>query len=367
MLPLAPCGAPTLEDMNRSLLCITVLLTAALSNATAQVASSKGEAAVFADGEYHGAEEFKKDAFDLLRFAFEREPGVWTRALDAPIGPRPPARVGVGALRATVVNHSTVLLQFDGINVLTDPIWSTRASPVQWAGPKRFVPPGIAFADLPAIDVVLISHDHYDHLDLPTVRRLHAAFNPLFIVGERQGELLREQGVTRIQELNWGQSAALPNGSKVWGQESRHWCGRSAFSRNTTLWLSYVLETRGGPIYFAGDTGFGAQFEASEKAFGPMRLALLPIGAYKPRWLTAYQHMEPCEAARAHLALAAAHSIAIHYGTFELADDGQTEPVTELARCLAVQQIPAASFTATPFGSGYDVPPLASSLYRLSP
>ena len=341
---------------------LALLLAGCTSHAEPAPATNAPRAAPpFENGAYLNP-GFKKGAFDLVRYYATRTPGVWARKLDTPPGPRPPARVGTGALRATVVNHATVLLQYDGVNVLTDPIWSARASPVQWAGPERYVPPMIAFEDLPPIDAVLISHNHYDHLDLPTLQRLEAAFHPTYIVGERQGALLREAGLQKVVELNWATHTTLANGQKVWGTEAVHWTGRKSFSgRNASLWMSYVLGTSQGPVYFAGDTGYGGQFAAAQKQFGPMRLALLPIGAYKPRWLTAFQHMDPCEAATAHRELRAAQSIAIHYGTFELSDDGQTEPIQELARCVNAQGIAPERFSATPFGSGYDVPTLPSS------
>lgn len=315
------------------------------------------------DGErFHNAEPFEKNWLDLIRFIWERDPGVWTRDLTTPPGPKPQATVGEGGLRATVINHATVLLQFDGVNVLTDPIWSERASPVQWAGPRRFVPPGVRFEDLPKIDAVLISHNHFDHLDLPTLKRLHAAHDPMFYVGLGERKTLSDGGIAaaRITELDWWQAAALPNGRQLHGAQSVHWTGRGIGGRNRSLWMSWVLETAGGPVYFAGDTGYGPQFKAARARFGPMRLALLPIGAYLPRWITAYQHIDPAEAVKAHQELAAQRSLAVHFGTFELSDDGQTEPVQDLAQALAAAGIEARLFTAPTFGSGYDFAPLAA-------
>ncbi len=314
------------------------------------------------DGErFHNAEPFEKNALDLIRFWWQREPGVWTRDLSTPPGPRPPGKVDEGALRATVVNHATVLVQFDGINVLTDPIWSERASPVSWAGPRRFVPPGIRFEDLPKIDAVLISHSHYDHLDLPTLQRLDAKHAPMFYVGLGEGKTLSDAGIApaRITELDWWQSASLPTGRKLWGAQSVHWCGRGLGGRDRSLWLSYVIETSGGPVYFAGDTGTGPQFKAARARFGPMRLALLPIGAYEPRWLTAYQHVDPAQAVQAHRDLDAVASLAVHFGTFELSDEGQTDPVRDLSTALASAGIAAEVFTAPLFGKGYDFAPVS--------
>lgn len=339
-----------------------VLAGVLLLAACAQKPAWKGPVSDHFDGErFHNAEPFEKGAFDLIRFAFTREPGEWTRDLGPSRQPPPPASVGEGALRATVVNHATVLIQADGLNLLTDPVWSERASPFSWAGPRRFVAPGIGFEDLPAITAVLISHDHYDHLDLPTLQRLQAAHDPVFLVGLGEGETLRAAGIERIVELDWWQSHALPNGRRVWGAPAVHWTGRWPWDRNRSLWMSWVLETAGGPVYFAGDTGYGPQFVATRERFGPMRLALLPIGAYLPRWLTAYQHMDPFESVRAFGDLQARQGLGIHFGTFELSDDGQRQPVTDLADAAGKAGLATGRFAAPEFGAGYDFDPLPTA------
>lgn len=312
------------------------------------------------DGErfFNPGARFDKGWSDLWRYWKERLPGEWTRDLNAPPGARPPQSVADGGLRVTFIGHASVLIQVDGLNILADPIWSERASPVSFAGPRRYTPPGIAFEDLPKIDFVLISHDHYDHLDLPTLTRLKKSFDPVFVVGLAQSVLLHDAGIERTMELDWYQAWGMLNGCKLWGAPSRHWTGRVGARKNLSLWMSYVIETRGGPVYFAGDTGYGAHFGAAHERFGPMRYALLPIGAYKPRWLTAYQHMDPAEAVQAHLDLNAAASMGIHFGTFELSDDGQFEPVMELAHARNKKGLAEAAFRAPAFGGGYDVPAL---------
>lgn len=335
-------------------------LLAGLVLAACATARYAGPVSDHFDGErFHNAESFDKNFGDLIRYYWERSPGEWTRDLTTQPGPRPLATVGEGALRATVVNHATVLLQFDGLNVLTDPIWSARASPVSWAGPRRYVPPGLAFEDLPKIDAVLVSHNHYDHLDLPTLARLKAAHDPMFFVGLGESATLAREGITRVTELDWNTSAPLGNGRKVWGVPAVHWTGRGLAGRNRSLWLSFVIETAGGPVYFAGDTGAGPQFAAARERFGPMRLALLPIGAYEPRWLTAYQHLDPAQAVEAHRALAAEASLGIHFGTFELSDEGQHDPPRALAAAVAQQGVAPQRFIAPSFGHGYDFGPIA--------
>ena len=338
------------------------LAGALLLGAFALHADWRGPVSDHFDGQrFHNTEPFDKGAFDLIRFAFTRDPGEWKRDLTPSTQPRPLPWAGQGALRVTVVNHATVLIQADGLNLLTDPIWSERASPLSWAGPRRYVAPGLRFEQLPAIAAVLISHDHYDHLDLPTLKRLQAAHDPLFLVGLGEGETLRASGIRRVVELDWWQSHTLDNGRKLWGAPAVHWTGRRPWGRNRSLWLSWVLETAGGPVYFAGDTGYGPQFRAARERFGPMRLALLPIGAYKPRWLTDYQHLDPGQAVQAFGDLDAAAALGIHFGTFELADDGQHEPAADLARARQQAGLAESRFRAPEFGAGYDFAPLPAS------
>lgn len=310
----------------------------------------------FDGGRFHDAQAFDKNWPDLLRYWWERKPGGWKRDLTVPPGPRPPANKAAGELRLTFVNHASVLIQADGLNILTDPIWSERASPVQWAGARRFRPPGIRFEDLPGIDMVIISHNHYDHFDLPTLKRLKDAYDPWFIVGLGQSALLKSEGIAKTAELDWWQPWRMPNGCALWGAPSRHWSSRGVpGDRNKTLWLSYVIETQAGPVYFAGDTGYDDQFVRAREKFGAMRAALLPIGAYKPRWLTDYQHMDPAQAVRAHDDLQSAFSLGIHYGTFELSEEGQLQPVLDLEYARAARGLTAQSFAAPEFGAGYDV------------
>ncbi|MGQ0622825.1 MAG: MBL fold metallo-hydrolase [Panacagrimonas sp.] len=313
---------------------------------------------------FNPGESFDKSLSDLIRFWWEREPGLWVRDLNPSTREPPPVRVDNGALRVTFINHATVLIQADGVNILTDPIWSERASPVRWAGPRRFVAPGIAFESLPKIDAVLISHDHYDHLDLPTLLRLREHSDPTYVVGLGQGALLRKHGLQRIVELDWWQSWPMPNGCALSAAPSKHWTGRFGAQKNRSLWLSFVIVTGGGPVYFAGDTGYGPHFIQTREKFGAMRYAILPIGAYLPRWLTDYQHMDPTQAVQAHLDLDSAASMGVHFGTFELSDEGQHQPPLDLAKARDRQGLPEAAFRAPEFGAGYHVPPLESSTPR---
>jgi L-ascorbate metabolism protein UlaG (beta-lactamase superfamily) len=293
---------------------------------------------------------------DLFRLALSRAPGPWNPDTRNRIYPAPPARVGPGALRVTFVNHATTLIQMDGLNLLTDPIYAERCSPVSFAGPKRIRPPGVAMADLPPLDAVIVSHNHYDHMDLETLRAL-AQRNPglRIFVGLGNGALLSEAGIPGAEEVEWRQRIPLSEAVTLVGWPSQHFSGRGLTDGDATLWLSYVLLGPGGPVYFAGDTGMGPHFADAGAAFGPFRLAVLPIGAYLPTWFMGPIHISPEEAVQAALALRARTSVGMHFGTFPLADDGQYTPVRALKAALEASH-PRPRFWVLGFGQGRDVP-----------
>jgi len=280
--------------------------------------------------EEHGFSSFWK-------WATNRERGKWIEMPDIPPGPPPPERVMGDTLRVTFVNHATFLLQTGGVNILTDPIWSDRCSPVQWAGPKRFRPPGIRFEDLPPIDLVLISHNHYDHLDLPTLRMLAQRDDPKVIAPLNNAHIIARAGLRQVRELDWWEDVEVDTDGRrvrITCVPAQHFSARTPFDRNKSLWAGFVIDTASGPVYFAGDTGFGPFFQEIRDRFGPMRLSLLPIGAYLPRWFMGPQHIDPQQAVDVHRILEARLSIAMHYGTFPLADDGMEDPVRELSAAL---------------------------------
>lgn len=254
----------------------------------------------------------------------------------------------------TFINHATVLLQLDDVNLLTDPIWSDRASPFSFAGPKRVRPPGIRFEDLPKIDAVLLSHNHYDHLDLPTLARLAAANPALRIFGGLGlAPLLAGEGVGGVTELDWGQSSDLA-GLKLIAAPTQHFSSRGMFDTNGTLWCAWVIESGSGRVYFAGDTGYGPHFRRTGDALGPFRLAILPIGAYRPAWFMGPVHENPAEAVAAMKVLRARAALGIHFGTFQLTDEGITRPVEELEAALS-RESPRPDFRVLGFGEGWDV------------
>jgi L-ascorbate metabolism protein UlaG (beta-lactamase superfamily) len=242
---------------------------------------------------------------------------------------KPPAHVEDSQLRVTLVNHSTVLLQQRDLHILTDPIWAERASPLTAIGPHRRRAPGVRWEDLPRIDVVLLSHNHYDHLDLAALRRLSDRGEAQFIVPAKVGKLLRSQRIGPVSELDWGESLTL-GANQFHSVPARHFSARGILDRDRTLWCGYILAGSERTIYFAGDTAFGGHFAQIRERFGAPRLAFLPIGAYLPRWFMSPVHMGPDEAVRAHEILGALTSIAIHHGTFQLADEGLDTPRKEL-------------------------------------
>jgi L-ascorbate metabolism protein UlaG (beta-lactamase superfamily) len=298
--------------------------------------------APFKGGKFHNASGHPpRGVASALRWLATRSRGPWpTSVEDVPVA-KPLERVDDGSIRATVVGHATVLVQVDGLNILTDPVMSTRIGPTSWLGPKRVRPPAVPFADIPRIDVVLLSHDHYDHL-----ARRDA---PLVLTGLKVG---RKTPSKRVVELDWWQGHAINDRTRATYVPAEHFSGRGAFDRDASLWGGFVLETPSGRIYFAGDTAAGPHFAAIRERFGTMTLSLIPIGAYAPRWFMSPVHIDPAEAVQASLALASQTTLAIHFATFNLADDAYDAPQLALARALsALAGAPRGrDFRVVPFG-----------------
>jgi len=260
---------------------------------------------------------------DALRWKLNTRPETSPRFVDDVTMNKPAGQVD--GLRITLVNHSTVLIQQKGCNILTDPVWGERVSPLSWIGPRRRRKPGVLWEDLPRIDIVLLSHNHYDHLELASLRRLAARGDSTFIIPRGVGDLFRSQKIGPFEELDWGERWRT-----IHCVPAVHFSGRGLVDRNRTLWCGYMIERQGRLVYFAGDTAFGSHFAGIREEFGQPDVALLPIGAYEPRWFMSPVHMGPDEAAKAHEILGAKISIAIHHGTFQLADEGINTPRTVL-------------------------------------
>lgn len=295
---------------------------------------------------------------DLIKWQFNRDKGPWKQFENTPYGPRPMDYAGQDSVKITFINHSTVLIQVDSLNIITDPVYSFRVSPVSFTGPSRHRNPGIKFEDLPKIDIVLISHNHYDHLDIETVKALDKKFHPHFLTPLGNKAFLEENGIKRVTELDWWNEVVARDGRKITFVPARHFSGRGTCDRNETLWGGFVINTAGGPIYFAGDTGFGSHFQKIFDKFGPMRFSMIPIGAYRPTWFMSPVHVTPEEAVKAHIILESKQSMGIHFGTFAQADDGQYEPITDLAKALKRHNLRPGSFFAPEHGKGFSVPAL---------
>jgi N-acyl-phosphatidylethanolamine-hydrolysing phospholipase D len=234
-------------------------------------------------------------------------------------------------LRITWVGHATTLIQIGGLNILTDPIWSERASPLGFMGPARITPPGLSFDRLPPIDAVLISHDHYDHLDSPTVRRIVRAHGDgvHWIAPLGYHRWLERRGARVVYELDWEQDMVVPGHAPltVMALPAQHWTRRSPFSTNGRLWASFLLRTIDRSVYFGGDSGYFDGYSGIGARHGPFDAALLPIGAYEPRWFMRPAHMNPAEAVRAYLGLGGTGTfVGIHWGTFRLTDESPLDP-----------------------------------------
>lgn len=280
---------------------------------------------------------FFKAAGWILSHTFGKKENVPppVRPVDAAALQAPPAQ-----LRLTWVGHANLYLQTPRLNLLFDPQFGERASPFSFAGPAREVALPLRPEDLPGVDVVLISHDHYDHLDEGSIRRLQQQFAPLFLVPLGLGEIVRGWGAPRVVELDWWQYVDV-GGVRYHCTPARHFSGRGLFNRDGTLWASWYLEDlQGGPrLFYAGDTGYGDHFTEIRERLGAPDVALLPIGAYLPRWFMAPVHVDPEQAVQAFLDLQARHFIPVHWGTFDLADERLQDPPRELRTHAAARGI----------------------------
>lgn len=290
----------------------------------------------------------------FLRWQLSSGRAEWPESV--PVTPtRPAPRVEGDAMVATVVGHAGVLVQTAGLNILTDPVYSERVSPFSFLGPKRVRAPGIAFDDLPKIDVVLVSHNHYDHLDLPTLERLWRRDRPVIVTPLGNGALLARRGVTAVAR-DWGESVGITPDVTVTVERVQHWSTRWRYDVNRALWGGFSIATPGGDIYFAGDCGYSSNFAETGRARGPYRLALIPVGAYEPRWFMKPQHMNPDDAVQAFRDLRAEHAIGIHWGVWQLTNEAIDTPPKELAKALKAAGIPAERFPALEPGQSMAVP-----------
>ncbi|MGA9580629.1 MAG: MBL fold metallo-hydrolase [Allosphingosinicella sp.] len=317
----------------------------------------------------------RSDHFDGERFfnpgpARARPPGGPARFLNRMIGSDeraqwpervaveptiPPRRVEGEEMLVTWIGHATILVQTQGLNILTDPTWSERASPFSFAGPKRVRAPGVRFEDLPRIDLVLVSHNHYDHMDLPTLKRLWERDRPRIVTSLGNDTILEGQGVGSIA-LDWGDGHSV-GPVEVRVERNHHWGSRWGTDRNRALWSAFTVKLPGGNIFFAGDTGYGDGSWVEEAARqGPVRLAILPVGAYEPRDIMQSNHIDPDEAVRIFEKLKPRMALGMHWGTFQLTFESINDPPRRLAAARRARGVPAERFVTTEVGRSFRVP-----------
>lgn len=259
----------------------------------------------------------------------------------------------------TFINHATLLIQVKDLNFLTDPVFSDRVSPLTWLGPRRVREPGLKISELPHIDGILLSHNHYDHLDLAALKELQKLFNPKIITSLGNEKFLRKKDFENVCELDWWESFELSSQNQSSSKvkftltPAQHWSSRTPYDRNKTLWGGFVLESQELKIFFAGDTGYDSHFNSIQTKFGEMDISILPVGAYEPRWFMKEQHMNPHDAVRAHLDLKSRLSIGIHFGCFQLTDEGLNDPAKDLAIALKDQRISTEKFKVPDHGQSY--------------
>ncbi len=328
-----------------------------IAGATAAAMAARAMPFTYYDGpvsdHFDGTRFFDKNGMppkhfaDQWRWYREGNKAQWPARVENEFADTPPARVPGNTWRISHVGHATNLIQTVGLNIITDPVWSERASPFSFAGPKRACDPGIAFDKLPKIDIVLITHNHYDHLDAATLMRLHERDQPRIVAPLGNDTIIKSYDSTmRAEAYDWGQRADLGNGLAVTLLPARHWSARGLRDRNKALWCAFVIETPAGKIYHAGDTGYGEgqHFREAREKHGPFRFAILPVGAYEPRWFMRDQHMNPDDAVKSFGDLGAEYALGHHYGVFQLTDEAIDAPVKALIEARAAADIAPENF-----------------------
>jgi len=272
--------------------------------------------------------------------------------------PQQPLPLDSSAAVVTFIGHSTFLIQTPAGNILTDPMYSQHAGPFSLMGPRRVRQPAVRLEDLPPIAIVLLSHNHYDHCDLPTLRVLATRFDPIVVTPVGNGRLTRRAGLHRVEELDWWQEAKTSK-VPITLTPAHHFSARTPFDKNRALWGGFRIAAGSMSIYFAGDTAYAPFFQDVRRRLGPIDLALLPIGAYEPRWFMRVVHMNPAEAVQAHLDLEASQSVAMHFGTFQLTAEGIDEPARDLTDALLARGLALSCFRTLAFGDSFRLEPRA--------
>ncbi|MFZ5496437.1 MAG: MBL fold metallo-hydrolase [Verrucomicrobiota bacterium] len=280
----------------------------------------------------------------------------WPRSVPPAPAPVLPAQAPAGHVVATLLGHATWLLQFSGATVLTDPVFASRAGPFGLLGPRRVQPPALRLGELPRVDLVLLSHNHYDHLDVAALRWLARHRRPVIVAPLGLKAWLASRGVPGVVELDWWQSHFAGRDREIVCTPAQHWSSRGPWDRCRTLWGGFLVRADRGAVFFAGDSGWGDHFRDIRSRLGAPAVAILPIGAYEPRWFMEAVHLNPAEAVRAHLALGARRSLAMHHATWRLTDEGIDAPVRDLAKAREEAGVSAADFPAPATGETVMLP-----------
>lgn len=302
-----------------------------------------------------GAESVPHGFLDVMKWKFTSRPAAWPGSLAASTHALPDyTALPADAVAITYIGHASHLIRMQGVTLLTDPALSDRASPFSFIGPKRAQPPAFQAEQLPHIDIVLVSHNHYDHMDAATIRKLSARDNPLFITPLGNGRLLEKFGARRVVEQDWYQSHSFQTPAypdlTIDLVPALHWSSRTPFDRNRALWGGFVVKSDKRSLYFAGDTGYGRHFSKIAEKYGAPDIAILPIGAYEPRWFMKRHHMNPHDAVQAFQDMRAKQAVATHYGTFQLTDEAIDAPLQALAGARQAAHIDASVFAAPETG-----------------
>lgn len=301
----------------------------------------------------------KMKLWDLVKWRLAAKPNFWPKNAHNLLRDIPPKRILGKNLRVSFVGHSTVLIQTQGLNILTDPVWAKAVSPIKWPTVKRVTEPGINFENLPPIDIVLVSHNHYDHLDKRTIRRLWLRDKPLIIAPLGNDGIIRSfNSKIEVKTLDWNESIKIKDDIFIHLEPAQHWSKRWLWDTNKALWGAFVIKIPGGNIYFAGDTGYGKghTFRLAKEKFGEFRFAMLPIGAYNPRWFMEYVHMSPRDALNAFEDLGSPFTMPIHYRTFRLGDEGFDDPVKDLYAGKKAKELEEGRFRVLEIGEYWLVP-----------
>ncbi|CCB85671.1 MULTISPECIES: MBL fold metallo-hydrolase [Parachlamydia] len=290
--------------------------------------------------------------FSFLKWKWDSRPKEWPAYVHVSSFETPRVQVTTADVFITFIGHSTVLIQTEGMNILTDPVWSEKIGPYEWLGIKRVCDPGIPFASLPKIDLVLVSHNHYDHLDLKTLKKLWDRDCPMILTPLGNDAVIHQKHPEiQVKTLDWGECRSFNDQISLYLEPVQHWSARGIFDRDKALWGAFVIQTPNGNIYFPGDSGYCKEiFRKTKEKFGPFRLAFLPIGAYEPRWFMCYGHMDPEESVQAFKDLGEPLTIGIHYGTFQLSDEGYLDPVAALQHAKEKFHVPETQFRLLAMG-----------------